>query len=131
MAEPDNIVLRELRAMRKDNDFLRENVVRLTELVGRVVSDLAALRADVARVQSDMVLLENQNISRHGEIINILRRLEPLEDDLHTVLEVWHANMSDIEAELATERGMKAFKELRERMAARRGEVPPTEYPPK
>lgn len=35
---------------------------------------------DIAHLKSDVLHLENQNMSRHGEVMNILRRLEPIEN---------------------------------------------------
>ena len=55
-----------------------------------VGGDMVALRGEMSdfraetgkalrQVQSDVVALGNQNIARHGEILNILRRLDDVE----------------------------------------------------
>jgi hypothetical protein len=85
---PDNLVLAQLTLMRDQQTAVFEMVKRAVELVGRqteesagVRSDLAAIRADLAHIKSDIVHLENQNISRHGESMNILERIMRLEID--------------------------------------------------
>ena len=67
MAETDDRVLHELRAMRVETDALRKIVVRAVELLGRVNegvadvrADIVALRADLARVQGDVLLLRGE-----------------------------------------------------------------------
>ena len=86
MAEPENIVLREVRSMRREHRAVHESLTRVVEIVGRVNegisnvrADIASVRADLAKLQGDMILLEGQNYSRHGEIMNSLGRLDPLE----------------------------------------------------
>jgi hypothetical protein len=83
---PDNLVLTQLQGIRAEMSVHFEAITRLAEQVGRVVdqgaqirAEIAGIRSDFARLQSDVVLLENHSLSRHGEIINILRRLEPIE----------------------------------------------------
>jgi hypothetical protein len=85
---PDNLVLTQLAGLRDEQRATFDMVKRLAELVGRVTednanvrSDLASIRADLAHVKADIVHLENQNISRHGEAMNILRRIAPLEHE--------------------------------------------------
>src|SRR3712207_3263264 len=67
MAETDDRVLHELRALRAETDALRKIVVRAVELLGRVNegvadvrADIVALRADLARVQGDVLLLRGE-----------------------------------------------------------------------
>ena len=82
MTEIDDIVLREIHAMRAETDALHKTMVRALELVGRtnegiahVRADIATLRADLARVQGDVLLLGSQ-----------LKPIERAEHDLHTVI---------------------------------------------
>lgn len=91
----EDLVLVQLRDMRRENAVMREQQIRIVELLGRVSNDLgglrseiaglrsemAAMRAERAHVKSDVILLENQNMSRHGEVLLILRRLDPIERD--------------------------------------------------
>ena len=58
-----------MRAIRRELAHIRENQIRFMELLGRVAIQLN-------QVQGDVTLLENQNISRHGEILSILDRLD-------------------------------------------------------
>ncbi len=67
MAEPNDLVLRGIRALRAETDALRKIVVRAVELLGRVNegvadvrADIVALRADLARVQGDVLLLRGE-----------------------------------------------------------------------
>ncbi len=93
MAEPNDLMLREIRAMRAENDALRKIVVRAIELLGRVNegvadvrADIVALRADLARVQGDVLLLRG--------------KLEPLKRVEHSTQPViFHGEPSDAEAE--------------------------------
>lgn len=83
----EDITLVQLRGLRREVGALLENqvtfskqMVRLDEHVDRLSDDVRGLRDEVRRefqaVKSDIVMLENQNISRHGEIINAIRRIE-------------------------------------------------------
>ena len=86
----DDIALVHLRGLRREVAALLENqatfskqMVRLYDHVDRLSDDLRGLRDEVRRdfqsVRSDIVMLENQNISRHGETINAIRRIEAIE----------------------------------------------------
>jgi hypothetical protein len=86
----DDIALVHLRGLRREVAALLENqatfskqMVRLYDHVDRLSDDLRGLRDEVRRdfqsVKSDIVILENQNISRHGETINAIRRIEAIE----------------------------------------------------
>jgi hypothetical protein len=86
----EDVTLVHLRGLRREVAALLENqatfskqMVRLYEHVDRLSDDLRGLRDEVRRdfqsVKSDIVMLENQNISRHGETINAIRRIEAIE----------------------------------------------------
>jgi hypothetical protein len=86
----EDVALVHLRGLRREVAALLENqatfskqMVRLYEYVDRLSDDLRGLRGEVRRdfqsVKSDIVTLENQNISRHGETINAIRRIEAIE----------------------------------------------------
>ncbi|SRR5579863_1360668 len=86
----EDIPLVQLRGLRREVAALLENqttfskqIVRLYEHVDRLSDDVRSLADEVRRdfksVKSDIIMLENQNISRHGETINALRRIESVE----------------------------------------------------
>jgi hypothetical protein len=86
----EDIPLVQLRGLRREVAALLENqttfskqVVRLYEHVDRLSDDVRSLADEVRRDfksgKSDIIMLENQNISRHGETINALRRIESVE----------------------------------------------------
>ena len=86
----EDVALVHLRGLRREVAALLENqatfskqMVPLYEHVDRLSDDLRGLRDEVRRdfqsVKSDIVTLENQNISRHGETINAIRRIEAIE----------------------------------------------------
>jgi hypothetical protein len=79
----EDITLVQLRGLRREVAALLENqatfskqIVRLYEHVDRLTDEV---RRDFQSVKSDIIALENQNISRHGETINALRRIENVE----------------------------------------------------
>ena len=79
----EDITLVHLRGLRREVAALLENqatfskqIVRLYEHVDRLTDEV---RRDFQSVKSDIVMLENQNISRHDETINAIRRIEAIE----------------------------------------------------
>ena len=77
----EDVTLVHLRGLRREVAALLENqttfskqMVRLHEHVERLTDEV---RRDFQSVKSDIVMLENQNISRHGETISAIRRIEP------------------------------------------------------
>ena len=53
-----------------------KQMVRLYEHVDKLTDEV---RRDFQSVKSDIIALESQNISRHGETINAIRRIEAIE----------------------------------------------------
>ena len=95
--EPENLTHAILRDMRAENVQFRAEVLsvmeqlktvmtylqRSSEATAKASEEVHLMRADMVRefqkVHSDVLHLENQNISRHGETMAQLRRIEELE----------------------------------------------------
>lgn len=79
-SSPDDLVLVQLRGMRREFQAVIEQQARLFEYFSRLQGQIAAfrdeIRADVNTIRSDILLLEGQNASRHGEILNLMRQIE-------------------------------------------------------
>ncbi len=67
---------REVAALLENQATFAKQIVRLYEHVDRLTDEV---RRDFQSVKSDIIMLENQNISRHGETINAIRRIEAME----------------------------------------------------
>ncbi len=88
--EPDNLVLVQLRGMRREMAAILENQRRDRELItrlalrvdqgfARVDEAFVDLRRDIGEIRSDMVRLENGLLDRHTEILDVVRRLDEIE----------------------------------------------------
>jgi hypothetical protein len=103
---PDNVAdltLTQLKGLRREVQAVMEQQVRLFEHfnrlqvqllgfreevrdayeavqvgLGSIRKDIGAIREDVSLVKSDVILLEGHNASRHGEILNLMRKTEGL-----------------------------------------------------
>lgn len=96
MPEPENLVLRHLQGLRREMAALLEERARDRDLIIRlsahmddgfdavrqsfdgVRKNFDELRRDLREVKSDITLLENRLISRHSEVLTILRRLDAI-----------------------------------------------------
>ena len=94
---PDNLILIQLREMRREHAAAMGAVstaMRAVESAFRqitsVAGDVGSIRVDIAELRlemqtgfrelrGDMLHLENQNISRHGETLNLFRRVGEIE----------------------------------------------------
>ena len=82
MAEPvndlpsDTTCCVHMNALRREMRATYEQSARTIELLGRLNARLDTLTARFDQVQSDLILMENRDISRHGEILSILERLD-------------------------------------------------------
>ncbi len=87
--EPNNLVLVQLRGMRREMAAILDNQRRDRELItrlalrvdqgfARVDEALADLRRDIGEIRSDMVQLENGLLNRHTEILDVVRRLDEI-----------------------------------------------------
>ena len=93
MAEPNDLVLREIRALRAENDALRKIVVRAIELLGRVNEGVADVRADIVALCADLARVQ-------GDVLLLRGELEPLERVEHSPQPViFHGEPSDAEPE--------------------------------
>lgn len=74
---------REVAALLENQDTLSKQIIRLYEHVDKLLDDMRGLTDEVRRdfqsVKSDIVMFESQNISRHRETINAIRRIEATE----------------------------------------------------
>ncbi len=81
-AEPAELIIHQLQGIRRELATVLENQRRDRELITRMSlhmdEGLAGVARDIRELKSDVVLLENQNLSRHSEILHILRRLDGL-----------------------------------------------------
>lgn len=69
-----------MRTIRREQSRILETLSRTNELLSRLSMRVdetnTSLGNRLAQIQSDIVMLENQNLSRHGEVIGILERLD-------------------------------------------------------
>ena len=94
MTEPDSPIFRLLNDMRHGHIAAMEAVTAQLGTVKRLYQNLdqahdnldapvagnARIERTLRQVQSDLIAVENQNIARHGETLNLLRRVTVLED---------------------------------------------------
>lgn len=69
----DDLTIRKLDLLIKEVEFLREANLLFAKRQENLINLTQAMR-------SDIVLLENQNLSRHTEILQILHRLEEISE---------------------------------------------------
>ncbi|MBV9075877.1 MAG: hypothetical protein JO048_00150 [Methylobacteriaceae bacterium] len=79
----NNLILRQLQGLRREMEAVLERQDRTQQLVVRLDQHMEArfaeLRAAMAEMRSDAVLQENRLLTRHNEILGILRRLDDAE----------------------------------------------------
>ena len=80
--EPTDLVLIHLQGLRREMAALLERQLRDRELVSKVFNELMAFRTEVREelrdIKSDVIHLENQMVSRHNEILGVIRRLDEI-----------------------------------------------------
>jgi len=69
MSEPRDLVLDQLKAIRGELKFLREAALVFSGQQAQMIKQLGS-------VQSDIALLENKNLDRHSEILELMCRIE-------------------------------------------------------
>lgn len=69
-------LLIEMRGMRTEMAAIRGQNEATFKRLGEVLTTVRQIESEVGRVKSDIVLLENHNVSRHNEIMNVIARLD-------------------------------------------------------
>jgi hypothetical protein len=82
--EPEDPVLVELRSLRRELAALLEHQTTFARQQTKIVETLEEIRRQIGDARSEIVLLESHNITRHTEILAILRRLEDVEQQQTT-----------------------------------------------
>ena len=91
--EPEKLALAHLQAIRRDQAAMLEQIQTLARQMARIAETHVDVQRSVVEVQrtmgemkltltemrSDILLLENLNITRHNEILGILHRLDETE----------------------------------------------------
>lgn len=81
--ETESLTLRHLRSLRRDMAAVLENQARdrqlITRLAARMDQSVGEIRRDIADLRGDVVLLENGLLSRHNEILAVMRRLDDID----------------------------------------------------
>jgi septal ring factor EnvC (AmiA/AmiB activator) len=91
--EPDNLALKQLQAIRRDQAAMLEQIQTLARQMARIGETHVDVQRSVVEVQramgdikvtisemrSDIVQLEIHNLTRHNEILEILHRLDETE----------------------------------------------------
>lgn len=79
-ATPGNLVLAQLRGVRKELAVVLENQARDRQLIlrlsQRMEEGFGSLQRDMTDIRSDLTLLENNLLSRHNEILDLARRVD-------------------------------------------------------
>ncbi len=72
-----------VRVLLASLEQFHDKLDRLSADMNDVRVEVTSFRAETGKalrlIQSDVISLEGQNISRHGEVLNILRRLDGVE----------------------------------------------------
>ena len=95
-----SIVVVQLREMRRELTAMREYMemfgrqmnrladaqVGLQQSMVAVEATVGSLRVQMSEVRSELILLDNRNLSRHNEILSILTRLSAVERAVGTAV---------------------------------------------
>ncbi len=76
--DPENLMLLQLRGIRREMAALLDRQVPDRELISKVYNEVMAVRSDVRELRSDLLTLENQMQNRHNEVRGVIRRLDAL-----------------------------------------------------
>jgi DNA integrity scanning protein DisA with diadenylate cyclase activity len=77
--EPENLILTELRGLRRELQASLENQELFAKRQAQFQQTLAQFQQTLTELRGDVILLENHNITRHTEILQILHRLEDVD----------------------------------------------------
>lgn len=86
--EPESLVLRHLQALRREialnNEILQtvlKHLVRQSDRLGEHTDHMNELSKKVDRIALDVAALELSDISRHGELLAVLRKLAHVHEE--------------------------------------------------
>ena len=78
--EPESLIHRLLERMRAEHTAAMDAMMTELAATRRVFASMEGFHDKALRqVQGDVIALETQNIARHGEVLNILRRIDEVE----------------------------------------------------
>ena len=84
--DPENLTLAHLQALRRDQAAMLEQIQTLARQMARIAEThvdvqrtMGDIKVTLTEMRSDILLLENLNITRHNEILGILHRLDETE----------------------------------------------------
>src|ERR687898_611498 len=84
--EPEKLALARLQAIRRDQAAILEQIQTLARQMARIAEvnvdfqrTMGEMKLTLTEMRSDILLLENLNITRHNEILGILHRLDETE----------------------------------------------------
>jgi hypothetical protein len=84
--EPEKLALAHLQAIRRDQAAMLEQIQTLARQMARIAEvnvdfqrTMGEMKLTLTEMRSDILLLENLNITRHNEILGILHRLDETE----------------------------------------------------
>lgn len=88
MSDPQDIVLLELQGLRRElaavleqqETFMR-HMIRLADGQVDLSRQMMELTAALSEIRSDVLLLKSQNLTRHNEVLDILRRLDEIDHE--------------------------------------------------
>jgi hypothetical protein len=76
----DDLTQRHLRALRQELAVVLQNQMRdcelITRLHARMDQGFTEIRRDVGDLRSDVILLENNLLSRHNDLLDLSRRMD-------------------------------------------------------
>jgi len=76
MTDTDNLVLAQLRALRGENKMFREALQSFSRQSSQLFERLGNVEKAIVDMRGDIILLENKNLDRHSEVLDILCRLD-------------------------------------------------------
>jgi predicted nuclease with TOPRIM domain len=82
MSDVENLIIAQLQGIRRELAAMLENQLRdrqlITRLASRMEQGFGEVRRDIQDLRSDVTLLENSLLTRHNEMMQVMRRLDEL-----------------------------------------------------
>jgi len=72
----DETTLAQLRGLRADNKMVREAILVFGKTIAGFDVRLGNIEKLLTDARSDIIMLENKNLERHSEVLDILCRLD-------------------------------------------------------